>query len=232
MQDETSFAGSNSERPPTFKFWGIISNVNTCIYLFSMKKNWAYRVLWPHNIITTLWILSTVFQVIHVVRCLTAPNHCLKQCWLIVNYTFKKMFKWNFHRNYQNFIHENYLIISWYLHVWNGVAVAAYSRLASRSQAKFQTMKLSPLSAPRAAAPAQSTVSACRSLDFGHCYSVPYMKIPANNQVIFIKNVVTVAAYRSCRLWRRMKMSWIHYLLCDHHWIQCRHAISDTGHVA
>ena len=26
---------------------------------------------------------------------------------------------------------QNYLIISWYLHVWNGVAVAAYSRLAS-----------------------------------------------------------------------------------------------------
>ena len=40
-----------------------------------------------------------------------------------------------------------------------------------------------------------------------------------------------MAAYRSCRLWRRVKMSWIHYLLCDHHWTQCRHAISDTGHV-
>ena len=26
-------------------------------------------------------------------------------------------------------------------------------------------------------------------------------------------------------------MSWIHYLLCDHHWTQCRHAISNTGHV-
>ena len=54
------------------------------------------------------------------------------------------------------------------------------------------------------------------------------MKIPANNQVIFIKNIVAVAANRSCRLWRRVKMSWIHYL-CDHHWTQCRHAISDTG---
>ena len=59
-----------------------------------------------------------------------------------------------------------YLIISWYLHVRNGVAVAAYSRLASRSQEKFQTMKLSPLSALRAAAPAQSTISTCRSLGF------------------------------------------------------------------
>ena len=48
----------------------------------------------------------------------------------------------------------------------NVLAVAAYSRLASRSQAKFQTMKLSPLSAPRAAAPAQSTISTCRSLRF------------------------------------------------------------------
>ena len=124
--------------------------------------------------------------------------------------------------------------------------MAAYSRLASRSQAKFQTMKLSPLSAPRAAAPAQSTISTCGSLGFrlrlllsgaggwvpGHCYSVPYMKIPANNQVIFIKNVVAVAAYRSCRLWRWVKMPWIHYVLCNHHWTQCRHALSNTSHVA
>ena len=44
--------------------------------------------------------------------------------------------------------------------------MAAYSRLASQSQAKFQTMKLSPLSALRAAAPAQSTISTCRSLRF------------------------------------------------------------------
>ena len=44
--------------------------------------------------------------------------------------------------------------------------MAAYSRLANRSQAKFQTMKLSPLSAPCAAAPVQSTVSTCRSLRF------------------------------------------------------------------
>ena len=44
--------------------------------------------------------------------------------------------------------------------------MAAYSRLASRSQAKFQTMKLNPLSAPCASAPAQSTVSTCRSLRF------------------------------------------------------------------
>ena len=124
--------------------------------------------------------------------------------------------------------------------------MAAYSRLASRSQAKFHTMKLSPLVRPCAAAPAQSTTSAYRSLDFaerpllsgaggwvpGHCYSIPYMKIPPNNQVIFIKNVVAVAAYRSCRLWRWVKMSWIHYVLCNHHWTQCRHAISDTSHVA
>ena len=59
-----------------------------------------------------------------------------------------------------------YLIISWYLHVRNGVAVAAYSRLASRSQVKFHTMKLSPLVRPCAAAPAQSTTSVYRSLDF------------------------------------------------------------------
>ena len=58
------------------------------------------------------------------------------------------------------------------------------------------------------------------------------MKIPAKNQVIFIKNVVAVAAYRSCRLWRWVKMPWIHYVLCNHHWTQCRHALSNTSHVA
>ena len=44
--------------------------------------------------------------------------------------------------------------------------MAAYSRLAGRSQAKFHTMKLSPLVGPCAAAPAQSTTSANHSLDF------------------------------------------------------------------
>ena len=44
--------------------------------------------------------------------------------------------------------------------------MAAYSRLVSRSQAKFHTMKLSPLVGPCAAAPAQSTTSARRSLRF------------------------------------------------------------------
>ena len=39
-------------------------------------------------------------------------------------------------------------------------------------------------------------------------------------------------AYRSCRLWRWVKMSWIHYVLCDHHWTQCWHALRYTGYVA
>ena len=52
------------------------------------------------------------------------------------------------------------------LFIKNVVAVAAYSRLASRSQAKFHTKKLSPLVRPCAAAPAQSTTSAYRSLRF------------------------------------------------------------------
>ena len=46
-----------------------------------------------------------------------------------------------------------------HIFIKNVVAVAAYSRLASRSQAKFHTKKLSPLVRPCAAAPAQSTTS-------------------------------------------------------------------------
>ena len=49
------------------------------------------------------------------------------------------------------------LLLSFFIK--NVVAVAAYSRLASRSQAQFHTMKLSPLHSPCAAAPAQSTTS-------------------------------------------------------------------------
>ena len=51
--------------------------------------------------------------------------------------------------------------------------MAAYSRLASRSQAKFHTKKLNPLVRPCAAAPAQSTTSAHRSLDFRRATSSP-----------------------------------------------------------
>ena len=66
----------------------------------------------------------------------------------------------------------------------------------------------------------------------GHCYSMPCMKIPAINQVIIIKHVVAVATYRLCRLWRWVKMSWIHYLLSDHDMTQCWHPISNAGHIA
>ena len=39
---------------------------------------------------------------------------------------------------------------SWYLHVWNGVAVAAYVRLTSRSQATFQNNEIESHSGLRA----------------------------------------------------------------------------------
>ena len=141
-----------------------------------------------------------------------------------------------------------HLIFSWYLHVRNGVVVAAYVRLASRSLAKFQNNEIESHSGfrahPHLRRARHPTVihkilaerprwgSGAGGWVPDHCYSVPYMKIPANNQVIFIKNVVAVAAYRSCRLWRWVKMPWIHDVLCDHHWTQCRHAISYTRHVA
>ena len=47
-----------------------------------------------------------------------------------------------------NFLY--YLIISWYLHVWNGVAVAAYIRLTSWSQVKFQNNEIESHSGLRA----------------------------------------------------------------------------------
>ena len=50
---------------------------------------------------------------------------------------------------YSNLI-KHYLIISWYLHVRNRVAVAAYIRLASRSQAKFQNNEIESHSGFRA----------------------------------------------------------------------------------
>ena len=65
-----------------------------------------------------------------------------------------------------------------------------------------------------------------------HCYSVPYMKIPANNQVIFIKHSVAMAAYRSCRLWRRVKRSWCKCMLSNHDRTQCSHAIRYAAHIS
>ena len=63
-------------------------------------------------------------------------------------------------------VSQNVGILVVLVFIKNVVAVAAYSRLASRSQAKFHTKKLSPLVRPCAAAPAQSTTSAHRSLRF------------------------------------------------------------------
>ena len=71
----------------------------------------------------------------------------------------------NWKQRIRGYSEDNAFSIIWNF-IKNVVAVAAYSRLASRSQAKFQTMKLSHLSAPCAATPAQSTVSTCRSLRF------------------------------------------------------------------
>ena len=90
------------------------------------------------------------------------------------------------------------------LFIKNVLAVAAYSRLASGSQAKFQTMKLSPLSAPCAAAPAQSTVSTCRSLRFSprSCTDVNLTRtVPVAFPRHFRskKRSLLVAAYLACQ---------------------------------
>ena len=102
-----------------------------------------------------------------------------------------------------------YLVNSHYLHIRYGVAVAAYIQLASWSQAKnFKTKEFCIYFRLQCAAtPAQTLQSSVRSsLDSrratsskrpllcggrvpGHCYSMPYMKILAINQVIFIKHV-------------------------------------------
>ena len=82
--------------------------------------------------------------------------------------------------------------------------MAAYSRLASRSQAKFHTMKLSPLVSPCAAAPAQSTTSARRSLRFSprSCLDVNLTRtVPVSFPRHFRskKRSHLVAAYLACQ---------------------------------
>ena len=39
----------------------------------------------------------------------SAPNHYLNQCCLIVNWTLRNKFQWNFNKNSEVFIHENSL---------------------------------------------------------------------------------------------------------------------------
>ena len=142
-----------------------LCSLTVYVYLMQCDLNvvfvcvpWLYMFIWCS--VTSMLCLS-VFQAASYL----AP---FPQSWTVLNHAGHpsshpqrtRPGKHN-HSNYQY-----YLIISWYLCVWNRVAVAAYSRLASQSQVKFQTMKLSSLSAPCAAAPAQSTVSTCRSLGF------------------------------------------------------------------
>ena len=108
--------------------------------------------------------------------------------------------------------------------------MAAYVWLASRSQAKISKQRIfrqvpssvhSGTCAALAGFRLGSSLDSCRATSSkrpllflggdggrvpGHWYSMPYMKIPAINQVIFIKHVL--ARYRFCqpfkRSWRKL----------------------------
>ena len=95
-------------------------------------------------------------------------------------------------------LNEDYLIISWYLHVWNGVAVArnpptcpVEKRSLGENLVNDRWIQCS--AQVRLLAEWKGTQFHCLKFRLGsagepticsHCYSVPYMKIPANNQVI------------------------------------------------
>ena len=140
---------------------------------------------------------------------------------------------------------EYYLVNSRYLHVRHGVAMAAYVQLTSRSQAKISQQRIfRPIPSSVCSRTCAALVDFRPGLSLDSCQATifqltsslvgmvggPYMKMPAINQVIFIKHVLALAAYRSCRIWRWEKMSWIHYLLSDHYRTQCRRPISNAGH--
>ena len=119
------------------------------------------RVMRSNDAFQSLIFLSKVAYISH--HTITTPTHPGKYFWGKNSVTFNPLYK---------LIHVTYMVLllmlSLNIFIKNVVAVAAYSRLASRSQAKFHTKKLSPLVRPCAAAPAQSTTSAHRSLRFSH----------------------------------------------------------------
>ena len=138
-----------------------VTNYNGLGLHLSNKTDSLISLMDPENHVITALYLPALVQIMAWHR----PGHYLNQWWLIYWCIYVSLGLNELTQDYKR-LYIYYLIISWYLHVRNGVAVAAYSRLASQSQAKFHTKKMSPLVRPCAAAPAQSTTSAHRSLDF------------------------------------------------------------------
>ena len=110
-----------------------------------MEKKWAA----PTNNLS-IWRISSS------VTCLIGTysfhlNHYINFAYFYI--------EWDIHHIINSHIH-----VLGYVFIKNVVAVAAYSRLASRSQAKFHTKKLSPLVRPCAAAPGQNVLSRTRMI--------------------------------------------------------------------
>ena len=78
-----------------------------------MKDWYAFRLVWAR---LTDWgrdkmatISQTTFSALGFIWLVawSAPSHCLKQCWNIVNWTLRNKLQWNFNQNTKLFIHEN-----------------------------------------------------------------------------------------------------------------------------
>ena len=135
-----------------FKVWTLHS------YIYSQSHLSGASELTHCGLVTSGTTLAQVMAC-----CLTAPSHYLNRCWQSMKSSDINSGAISQEMPQPSITKINLKII---IFIKNVVAVAAYSRLASRSQAKFHTMKLSPLVRPCAAAPAQSTTSAYRSLRF------------------------------------------------------------------
>ena len=99
-------------------------------------------------------------------------------------------------------LNEDYLIISWYLHVWNRVEVAKNLPTCPAEKRSLGENLVTDVQMPCSTQERLCTEGG-RGLNFlcfenfdlgladepnicSHCYSMPYMKIPANNQVIIM----------------------------------------------
>ena len=92
-------------------------------------------------------------------------------------------------------LNEDYLIISWCLHVWNGVAVAGNPPACPAEKRSLGENLVTDRQMP-CSAHVRLCTEAGMWLNFdclgsagepnicSHCYAVPYMMVPANNQVI------------------------------------------------
>ena len=166
----------------------------------ALSASWAYncQVALPDILSVVFWRSSGVFQNLYlrdvmstlgpvvVAQQVVDPGHLHPPPWPTQSVC----------SHCYDVLNEDYLIISWYLHVWNGVAVArnpptcpVEKRSLGENLVNDWWIQCSAQVRLRTERKGDRLGSAGEPTICNHCYSTPYMKIPAKNQVIIIPDI-------------------------------------------